>query len=172
MKLHCPNGSWLSALLCVSLPLTGRSQQPPAATTASYRAPVLVLALPSSGGSVPADKPVVVFRYSQGEQLDPIDVRSFTIAVDSNDRTALFHVSVDEAWGPLGDTERPVTAGPHSVTARVCSLRGACALASAVITVTPAPPVPSTETGPKKPNSTRQRLLDALLSAARKLINP
>lgn len=165
-------GVGLPALLCLTLALAGRAQQPPAPGTTNYRPPVLVLALPPSGATVPADKPVVVFRFSPGEALDPLDLRSFAIAVDGSDRTPLFRVSPDEAWGALSDADQPIATGAHSVSARICSMRGACALAQATITVTPAPAAADNATESTKPRSNKQRFLDALLSAARKLLIP
>src|SRR5688500_2322891 len=41
------------------------AQEPPAAAppVAPYRAPVIALVQPPAGGSVPSDKPIVVFRF-------------------------------------------------------------------------------------------------------------
>jgi hypothetical protein len=107
-----------------------------------------VLVQPAGGGTVPQDKPVVVFRFAQGEAGDPVDARSFVVTVDGQDRTALFQVSVAsaEAWGPLAPVAAPpaqpdfalaLPAGAHEVTARVCSVRGVCAMASAVVVAVP-----------------------------------
>jgi hypothetical protein len=38
-----------------------------------YRAPSVVLAYPERHAALPADKPVVVLRFAQGEAGDPID---------------------------------------------------------------------------------------------------
>jgi hypothetical protein len=58
------------------------AQQPPASppatnapVLAAYRAPTIALVQPPAGGSVPQDKPVVVFRFAAGEPDDPIDSR-------------------------------------------------------------------------------------------------
>jgi hypothetical protein len=115
---------------------------------------------------------VAVFRFSPGEAFDPIDARSFSVALDGADRTPFYHVSADEAWGALGDDERPITAGVHTVDARICSMRGVCAVASTTIIVAPATPVVTDSVEHARPRSTRRRLLEALLSAARKLLDP
>src|SRR3712207_547682 len=58
-------------------------QVPP---SGAYRTPSLALVQPASGGTVPQDKPVVVFRLMQGDASDPIDARSFVVTVDGQDR--------------------------------------------------------------------------------------
>jgi hypothetical protein len=86
-------------MLCALLagaPSQGSAQQPvPAPAPSSspapaYRPPALALVQPAAGGSVPQDRPVVVFRFAAGEPNDLIDVRSFAVAVDGHDRTQLF----------------------------------------------------------------------------------
>ena len=100
------------------------SSQEPAAR---YRSPSISLVQPGVGSnaSVPLDRPVVVFRFVQGEPTDPVDARTFAVAVDSQDRTSLFQVTSGEAWGPLADHTQPLVLGPHQVSARICSTRGA-----------------------------------------------
>lgn len=108
-----------------------------------YRAPAVVLAYPARGTALPADKPVVLFRFALREADDPVDVASFRATVDGIDRTAQFRVTSSEAWGSLGDTTAapatPVIAGvatgPHTVAARICSARGACGGVAVVVEV-------------------------------------
>ena len=96
------------ALSCAALLLLSQhsgAQQPPpppppAATVpaqSSYRAPTLVVALPAPGQSVPQDKAVLVLRFGPGEQVDPIDLRSFVLTVDGVERTSAFQLSAAEA---------------------------------------------------------------------------
>ena len=148
------------------------SQQPPTAV-APYRAPTIALVQPPPGGTVPRDKPVVVFRFAHGEPSDPIDATSFRVAVDGTDRSALFQVSATEAWGPLGVARPEASAdslavGAHQMEARICSSRGTCAITAATVTVMPAPVKPN----PASPTDRKARLLDLLLTAAKRLIEP
>jgi hypothetical protein len=108
-----------------------------------YQAPAVILAYPARGTALPADKPVVLFRFAPREADDPVDIASFRATVDGIDRTAQFRVTSSEAWGSLGDTTAtrgtPVTVGvatgPHTVAARVCSARGACGGVAVVVEV-------------------------------------
>lgn len=121
---------------CATFP--GRVRGP-----ALYRAPSVVLAYPERGASLPADKAFLVFRFAPGETDDPIDVASFKATVDGVDRTARFRVTDTQAWATLGDSAASsggasvVTAGPHTVGARICSARGACGALSVVVDVRP-----------------------------------
>lgn len=112
--------------------IAGRMSRPP-----EYRVPWLVLAYPASGAVLPADRPLLVFRFAPGEPEDPIDPSSFRAAVDGVDRTALFRVTATEAWAHLADSTAGAAlgTGAHVVTARICSARGACATASEPVTV-------------------------------------
>ena len=158
---------------------------PPSATAtlAPYRAPLLALVQPavvaapggtSAAGSVPRDKPVVVFRFAAGEADDPLDVRSFVVAVDGADRTALFQTTVaqagGQAWGPLASDEQrargELAVGAHRVVARICSTRGACATADEQVLVVPGV-VDESETPSR---SKGKRVLGAVLGVARRLI--
>ena len=147
-----------------------QSTPSPPVQLAPYRPPAIALVQPAAGGSVPRDRPVVLFRFAPGEPNDPVDVASFAVSVDGGDRTAVFQISSSEAWGPLspgGDAE--ISAGGHQVVARICSVRGACAEVKTTIEVA-APAVAS----PDEPAPTRKRraLLELLVEAARKLLNP
>ncbi|MGQ0715340.1 MAG: hypothetical protein ACT4PJ_16700 [Gemmatimonadaceae bacterium] len=135
-----------------------------------YRSPALALVQPAAGGSVPGDKPVVIFRYGPGEPNDPIDVRSFAVAVDGHDRTHLFQVSALEAWGPLAPHESSLETGPHQIAARICSSRGACADVSATILIVPAVIDGGDPNAPSAPR--RRKVLDAVLDALRKILVP
>jgi hypothetical protein len=148
----------------------------PAQTSiAAYRAPEIALVQPTGGATVPQDKPIVVFRFAQGEPTDPLDARSFAVAVDGEDRTALFQVAAGEAWGPLAARggENPIALGAHQITARICSARGTCTVASAMVTVVPeqaaAPPGDGARAGAR---NKRNRLIEALLAATRRLLQP
>lgn len=141
-------------------------QAPPVAG-APYRAPMIALVQPANGGTLPQDKPVVVFRFSQGEAADPIDAGSLAVTVDGRDRTSLFRVTAAEAWGPIADDAPPLAAGPHQVTARICSTRGACAAVGATLIAVADPGGLS-----PPPQKRRDWLIDLVLQAARKLLAP
>lgn len=167
-----------TALAASAMPLAAQQPAPsPSQPTVlpPYRAPTIALVQPQNGGAVPQDKPVVVFRFAAGEPADPIDARSFRVAVDGEDRTALFQVSAGEAWGPLamasaGRPDDAVAAGAHTLAARVCSSRGACASTTATVTALPAAAVATPAPAPSAKR--RARVIDVLLSAVRKLLMP
>jgi hypothetical protein len=93
--------------------------------------------------------------------------------VDSHDRTALFQLSATQAWGPLvppNENGGALTVGAHQLAARICSARGACATVSATVTaVANAAAVPNAPAAPAV--SRKSRILDLLLSGARRLID-
>ncbi|HKO15922.1 MAG TPA: hypothetical protein VJU87_06765 [Gemmatimonadaceae bacterium] len=178
------------------------AQQPPSASTipAQYRAPSIVLAIPAAGGGIPADKPVIVLRFTPGDGSDAIDPSSLRIVVDGQDRSALFQVGDGEAWGPLGPaaahggggvtpgssstSDTPISAtavvatGEHLVSARICSSRGVCGSLNAPVLVLPSTvdtrstPTPDSDAATGSSHSTLRKVLDALLSGARKLLLP
>jgi hypothetical protein len=148
----------------------------PAVAILAYRTPALALAQPPGGGTVPADRPSVVFRFALGEPDDPLDTRSFLVAVDGHDRTALFQLSGSQAWGPLvppSENGGVLTPGAHQLTARICSSRGACATVSATVTaVTDQTLSAATAAAPNAtPTSRKTQLLNLLLSGAKRLID-
>ena len=163
----------VAIMLAVWAPaISGQSSAP-----APYRAPTILLVQPPVGTTVPRDKPVVVFRFSRGEQADPIDVRTFAVTVDGYDRTDLFQVTSDEAWGTLQNPlsgDSLIAAGPHSVAARVCSVRGACAEATNTVVAVDAAATNATPAVPPtlRAKSTRARAIELMLDALRKLIVP
>ncbi|HET7585094.1 MAG TPA: hypothetical protein VFK13_09305 [Gemmatimonadaceae bacterium] len=145
------------AVLCTQVPApvappvpTGVEQTP-----SGYRVPLIELVQPQAGSTIPQDKPVVVFRLEQGEPGDPLDLATFRVTVDGEDRTALFKVSAVQAWGPLGamsgvasgtaSSTPPIAPGVHQVVARICSTRGVCGTAVGEVTVVSpvTPPTPS-----------------------------
>lgn len=151
----------------VGTPVVVEPTQPPVAFP-SYRAPALALVQPPPGATVPADRPVVVFRFAQGEPADPIDVASFGVTVDGDDRTPLFQVGAGEAWGPLVPPGAGPNDGARRVAARICSQRGACATAQAVVTLA-APAISRSATG--SPSRVR-RIGGLLIDATRRLLGP
>lgn len=146
------------------------SQAPAASQLPAYRPPAFALVQPPAGGSVPQDRPVVVFRFAPGEPNDPIDTRSFVVSVDGEDRTSLFQIAPGEAWGPLASSPigAAIAVGAHHLAARVCSARGTCSEVTAVVTVAVSPA--ALEAPP--PGDRRRSFIDVLLAAARKLLNP
>lgn len=149
-------------------PVSGQLAVLPSAPVSPYRAPIIALAQPPDGGTVPQDKPVVVFRFTSGEPEDPIDVRSLAVSVDGKDHTSLFQMTAAEAWGPLSSGTQVIDIGGHEVVARICSARGACSTTTALITVGPAGPVAGDAAN--KAHSKKVQILDALLGALRTLL--
>ena len=176
----------LAALLSAAAPACSLAAQSPSspsstpATLAPYRAPLIALVQPpvtaTGAGSVPLDRPVVVFRFAAGEADDPLDVGSFVVAVDGADRSALFQTTASQAWGPLADDAQlargELVAGPHRVVARICSTRGACSTTEATLLVVPGVVSVAPSDAAKPTQSGPRRVLGAVLSATRKLLLP
>lgn len=178
-RRRAPTTRIAAALVAYSLaqPLRAQTPTPPASgatpAIAPYRAPSIALVEPLDGGVVYQDRPVIVLRFAIGEATDPIDASSFTINVDGADRTKLFQTSASEAWGPLASTsagEPPLGPGPHHISARICSSRGACTMAQATVSAIPAAASPAAM--PATGRSLHHRLLDAALNAARRILTP
>lgn len=160
------------------------AQQPNGPPAPVYHPPVIVLAAPSSGETVPADKPVVVLRFAAGEATDAVDPSSFRAIVDGRDQTRLFQLGSGEAWGPLArDTlsqaSSAIAPGVHLLHVRLCSVRGVCAALDAPVTVIPVESAVSPATvaaadsaAQHRGRSVLQRLLDFALAGARKLLAP
>ena len=166
------------ALVLCALASSLRAQQPgspgqPAASSQlpPYRPPALALVQPAAGGSVPEDKPVVVFRFAPGEPNDPIDARTFAVALDGMDRTAQFHITAGEAWGSLAHEpdEAGLSRGAHQLSARICSARGACVEVSATVSVIEGSPAVGEPPEPAA-DARRRKVLDAVITAIRKLL--
>lgn len=173
-RRRAPAARALAALIACGLPrlLHAQSSSPsPAGLPAlgSYRTPAIALVQPASGGTVPQDKPVVVFRFAQGEPDDHLDLRSFAVSIDGRDVSAGFQIVGSDAWGSLAplQTDGLPSVGVHAVTARICSERGACATVNAAVSIAQDgnAVAPSTQ-GMKK----RDRFIDALLRVTKKLL--
>jgi hypothetical protein len=167
--------TWIAVLQCLVLPVVPlKAQQAPSASSSlpAYRPPALALVQPAAGGSVPDDKAVIVFRFAPGEPNDPIDAQSFAVTVDGTDRTSRFQVTAGEAWGALAELpEGSASPGTHQVSARICSTRGACSevtAAVAVIASARASSAPAEASG----NARRRKVMDAVVSVLRKLLEP
>lgn len=130
-------------------------------------APRIVLAHPRAGMSVPRSSATLLFRYAAGEVGDPVDLRTFTVFVDDVDRTSHFRVTADAAWGTIVDADGSGLKA-HSVRARICSIRGVCAEVSANVVVVGE----SVVQGAKVRRTRREKLIDLLLEAARRLLRP
>lgn len=184
----------ITALAIVPSSTTLGQQPPPAAAVAVYRPPAIALAAPVPGASLPADKPVIVLRFAPGESTDAIDPSSLRMSLDGEDRTALLQLGSGEAWGPLArDTAAarslsaasggaPVIApGVHLVHVRVCSMRGICATLDTPVTVAPPDVTPATSPASSPPDSSARqqarssvlrKVLDLVITGARKLLAP
>lgn len=169
-------------------------QQAPTPPVTAYHPPIIVLAAPMAGSSVPADKPVIVLRFTLGEPTDAIDPSSLRMLVDGEDRSSLLQLGIGEAWGPLardsGSTPRagaasgtapPISPGVHLLHVRLCSMRGVCSTLDAPVTVAPSEaPFMSAHTASPSDSSAQQRshdsklrkALDLLIAGARKLLVP
>jgi hypothetical protein len=137
----------------------------------AYRPPALAIVQPPSGGTLPQDRPIVVFRFASGDSSDPVDARSFAVSVDGKDASARFQIARDEAWGSLAsEPNEPasIALGAHQIAARICSIRGACTEVSATATVVVSATSPPKESTP----ADRKRTLIDLLLAAAKLLSP
>lgn len=139
----------------------------PAQPIIGYRSPAIALVQPGAGELLAQDKAVLIFRFSQGEPADPLDASSFAVWVNGSARTALFQVGATEAWGPLSDA-REVVSGAYRVTARICSTRGACGTSSATVTVASSYVMPTEPAA--QSTSRKQRLIDLVLAALKRLI--
>lgn len=168
-------------------------QQPPTPPVAAYHPPIIVLAAPMAGSSVPADKPVIVLRFSLGEPTDAIDPSSLRMSVDGEDRSSLLQLGSGEAWGPLARdsggsspsggasaTAPPIAPGVHLLHVRLCSMRGVCSTLDAPVTVAPSEgkvtsraPTPTDSSAQQRSHDSKLRkALDFLIAGARKLLAP
>ncbi len=168
----------VSALLATKAVSLAHAQQPiaqpPPSTIAAYRAPVIALVQPPGGGTIPEDKPVLVFRFASAEAEDPLDGTSLRVLVNGVDQTARFQSNSTEAWGSIGDAttaSASIELGPRQVVARICSVRGACAETAHLVTVVPSLTGNADDTR-SRAEGKKERVLDALLAAVRKLLTP
>ncbi len=165
---------WAGGLIVALIASHAEAQAP--VIPAPYRPPTIALVQPVSGGTVPRDRPILVFRGARGDAADPVDAGTFAVAVNGIDRTSHFQIVAEEAWGALGapaGTDTALALGPHAVTARVCSVRGACGETTAsVIAVDPAVPAAAVASAVSSPRSTRARVIELVLDAMRKLFVP
>ncbi len=161
----------------ISYPLV--AQQPQSTSpiqVAPYRPPVIALVQPVNGGTVPQDRPIVVLRFAAGEPGDPLDMSGLRVSVDGVDATSRFQLTATEAWGSIGSPSgaaseaEPIAPGAHQVVARICSSRGTCAETTALITVVPT--AVSSTVADKATDRRRERVLDALIAAVKKLLTP
>ena len=131
--------AWTSAAQSYHDYLTGSTQlarpfPPVVSAPAAYRPPLIAIAQPSDGAELSGDAPVVVVRFVAVEPSDPVDALSLRVTVDGVDRTSRFLLAQNEAWGRLSAGSAPLAPGAHEVRARICSVHGACTVASAVVT--------------------------------------
>lgn len=176
-RRRTPTAHALAAIMACGVPRLMHAQStavptPGAPIIAPYRLPSIVLVQPQDGGAVYQDRPVIVFRFALGEPADPIDANSLGVSVDGVDRSKLFQTSASDAWGPLVPStaaDPPLALGAHRITARICSQRGTCATTQATVLVIP-DAAAATPTAPAAGRSIHQRILDAALSAARRIL--
>lgn len=125
--------------------------------------------MPSSGQTLPQDKPSIVLRYARGEPEDPLDLPSLAVLVDGEDRSAQFHTDSTEARGsidPLASGRsagQPLALGVHQLAARICCARGICAALRETVTI--APSALDVATAPTSTHQSRLIAVIALLLA-------
>ena len=167
-------GAIVVAVFALAYSRQGAGQTPasPAPPLQTFRPPVIVLAEPASDATVPQDRPIVMFRFTAGDSADPIDARSFVVSVDGKDRTPLFEVVADIAFGPLApppnNDQVAIEVGSHSFAARICSLRGSCGEVAGTVMVS-SPVVLAPE---QAHASVVQTLLDLLVTLIKRLLTP
>lgn len=162
-----------TAILTVFLPLSSPAAQQPPAT--QYRLPTITLVHPVNMGTVPRDRPTLVFRFAPGESDDPIDSRSFAVTVNGVDRSERFQVASHEAWGSIAGapgTDAPLDIGPHTVTARICSVRGSCSTTAATVILDAGATVNTDASPDRKPISPRTQLIARVLEALGRILVP
>lgn len=140
----------------------------PAQPIVGYRSPAIALVQPAAGDVLAPDKAVLIFRFVQGEPVDPLDASSFAVWVNGSARTASFQVGATEAWGTLSDA-REIAPGAYQVTARICSTRGSCGTTAATVTVASSATMPSEAA---TTDTRRQRIIDLLIAGLRRLVGP
>jgi hypothetical protein len=138
--------------------------------------PLIVLVQPQDGGTVPVDRPVLAFRFTAADASDQLDLGSLRIVVDSRDATSSFQVTPNEAWGKLDGSAlsatSPLTTGAHTLTARICSLRGACGTVTATFNVSAPTSVAQSAPNAAKSSPGPRGLVGTLVKAARRIIGP
>lgn len=186
-------GRWVG-LLGAAWNAHGVAAQQPNSAAPAYRPPIIMLAAPVTGASIPADKPVIVLRFAAGEPADGIDPSSLRLSVDGEDRTALLQLGSGEAWGPLArDTTAArlssgasagaplIAPGVHLVHVRLCSMRGVCSTLDVPVIVAPPDITPSLTRALSPADSSAQQqtrpsllrqVLGFVIAGARKLLAP
>ena len=167
-----------TSVVALGLPRAAAMAQPPAPQAyvipATPRVPVIALVQPPNGGTIPLDRPVLVFRFTAADPSEPLDLGSLRVLMDDKDVTNAFHITPNESWGTLplpSPVGAPGVAGLHTVRGRICSLRGACGTVAATVSVmaeqtAASPPNAGASTGRPK------GLLGALVKLTRKVIGP
>src|SRR5690242_18093350 len=61
------------------VPPVGTPPGQPQTAIPEYHPPLIIVAAPAAGSTVPDDKPVAVFRFMTNEPLDPIDALTFAV---------------------------------------------------------------------------------------------
>jgi hypothetical protein len=145
-------------------------QQP--APIPEYRAPLIMVAAPIQGATLPDDKPVAVLRFMSNEPTDPIDALTFSVTVDGKDKTGLFQLTQGEAWGRLSEASETLAAGSHDVAARICTSHGECGTTKATVTIVSSSSLlqVAAASAAVKAKQKKTKILDAVLQAARALI--
>ena len=164
----------LAAAMACGLPRLLHAQAIPSAALPAlpaYTAPRIALARPESGGSIYQDRPTILFRFASGDSSDILDLGSFAVTVDGVERTRVFQLSATEAWGPIATPDSALAVGDHLVSARICSMRSACAAVRATVIVLPPFAAPArTEALVPKSGSRFKRALGVALDAARRVL--
>ncbi len=154
------------------VPPVGSAPGQPAIAIPEYRTPLIVVAAPTQGSTLPDDKPVVVLRFMSNEPTDPIDALTFSVMMDGKDKTPLFRLTQGEAWGRLAEPSEVLTAGSHDIAARICTAHGECGTTKATVTVVSSSSVAAVANATAAVKAKKKaKIFDAALQAARVLFH-
>jgi hypothetical protein len=153
------------------VPPVGTASGQPSTSIPDYRAPLIVVAAPTQGTTLPDDKPVVVFRFMSNELMDPIDGLTFSVSMDGKDKTSLFQLTSGEAWGRIAEPNELLTPGSHDIAARICTAHGECGTTKATVTVVSGSLLQAVASTAAVKAKKKAKIFDAVLQAARVLIH-
>jgi hypothetical protein len=154
------------------VPPVGPVPSQPGTPLPEYHTPLIIVAAPAQGSTLPDDKPVVVLRFMSNEPTDPIDALTFSVTMDGKDKTSLFQLTQGEAWGRIAEPSEVLTAGSHDIAARICTAHGECGTTKATLTVVSSSSVGQVASATAAVKAKKKaKIFDAVLQAARVLFH-
>ncbi len=154
------------------VPPVGSVPSQPGTPIPEYHTPLIIVAAPTQGSTLPDDKPVVVLRFMSNEPTDPIDALTFSVTMDGKDKTPLFQLTQGEAWGRIAEPSEVLTAGSHDIAARICTAHGECGTTKTTVTVVSSSSVAQVANGTAAVKAKKKaKIFDAVLQAARVLFH-